>query len=173
GVRIHAIVRELNNENIDVINFSDDKATFITRALAPAKLKHLELDKENNKAVVTVEDSQVSMAIGKGGQNIRLASKLTGFDIQLVKEGSEYDIDLAEFKDDLGEDLYNKFLEAGYETAKEVIDADIDDLIEELNVDGEKLNEVVALIKKEYEEAEVDDEVEEATDNKGNEKSAS
>jgi N utilization substance protein A len=175
GVRIHAIVRELNNENIDVINFSDDKATFITRALAPAKLKKIELDKENNKAVVTVEDSQVSMAIGKGGQNIRLASKLTGFDIQLVKEGSEYDIDLAEFKEELGEDLYNKFLEAGYETAKEVIDADIDDLIEELSVDGEKLNEVVALIKKEYEEAEVDEDEdeEEVPEKTETEKSAS
>ncbi|MFA5833071.1 MAG: transcription termination factor NusA [Bacteroidota bacterium] len=157
GVRIHAIVRELNNENIDVINFSEDHATFISRALAPAKLKSIELDKENNKAIVTVEESQVSMAIGKGGQNIRLASKLSGYDIQLVKEGSEYDIDLAEFKEELGEDLYNKFVEAGYETAKEVIDADIDDLIEELNVDGEKLNEVVTLIKKEYEEAEVDE----------------
>lgn len=174
GVRIHAIVRELNNENIDVINFSEDHATFITRSLAPAKLKSIELDKENGKAIVTVEESQVSMAIGKGGQNIRLASKLSGYDIQLVKEGSEYDIDLAEFKDELGEELYNKFLEAGYETAKEVIDADIDDLIDELNVDGEKLNEVVALIKKEYEEAEVDeDEDEEPSEKKDPEKSAS
>lgn len=157
GVRIHAIVRELNNENIDVINFSDDKATFITRSLAPSKLKSIELDKENGKAIVTVEESQVSLAIGKGGQNIRLASKLTGYDIQLVKEGSEYDIDLDEFREELGEELYAKFAEAGYETAKEVIDADLEDLVQEIGAEEEKLKEIVALIKKEYEEAEVDD----------------
>ena len=160
GVRIHAIVRELNNENIDVINFSDDQTVFVTRALAPAKLKNIELDKENNKAIVTVEESQVSMAIGKGGQNIRLASKLTGFDIQLVKEGSEYDIDLEEFKEELGEEIYTKFFDAGYETAKAVIDADIDELVEEIGVDAQKLQEIVALIKKEYEEAEVDEDEE-------------
>lgn len=174
GVRIHAIVRELNNENIDVINWSDDHTTFITRSLAPAKLKGVELDRENRKAVVTVEDSQVSLAIGKGGQNIRLASRLSGYDIQLVKEGSEYDIDLEEFKDELGEELFAKFAEAGYETAKEVIDADLDDLIDELNVDGEKLKEIVAMIKKEYEEAEVDED-EDDSPSPGNtqEKSAS
>ncbi len=160
GVRIHAIVRELNNENIDVINFSDDQTVFVTRALAPAKLKDIELDKENNKAIVTVEESQVSMAIGKGGQNIRLASKLTGFDIQLVKEGSEYDIDLEEFKEELGEEIYTKFFDAGYETAKSVIDAEIEELVEETGVDAEKLQEIVALIKKEYEEAEVDEDEE-------------
>lgn len=173
GVRIHAIVRELNNENIDVINYSDDNATFITRSLAPAKLKNIELDKENKKAIVTVEESQVSMAIGKGGQNIRLASRLSGFDIQLVKEGSEYDIDLEEFKVELGDDLYAKFVEAGYETAKEVIDADMDDLVEEIGAEEEKLKEIVALIKKEYEEAEVDDDNDEESESTETEKSAS
>lgn len=160
GVRIHAIVRELNNENIDVINYSSDPLVYLTRALAPAKLKDVKLDKENKKAVVTVAEDQVSMAIGKGGQNIRLASKLTGYEIQLVKEGSEYDIDLDEFKEELGEELYNKFIAAGYETAKEVIDADIEDLVSDVGEDEEKLKTLVELIKKEYEEAEVDDEEE-------------
>lgn len=158
GVRIHAIVRELNNENIDVINHSDEPMVFISRALAPAKLKNIELDQENKKAIVTVAEDQVSMAIGKGGQNIRLASKLSGYEIQLVKEGSEYDIDLEEFKSDLGEEVYNKFVEAGYETAKEVIDAELSDLVEETNIEEEKLIEIVSLIKKEYEEAEVEEE---------------
>jgi len=162
GVRIHAIVRELNNENIDVINYIDDPHVFITRALAPAKLKEVKLDKENKKAIVTVPEDQVSMAIGKGGQNIRLASKLSGYDIQLVKEGSEYDIDLAEFKNELGDDIYAKFVDAGYETAKEVIDADISDLTEEIGIEEEKLKELVELIKKEYEEAEVEDEEDES-----------
>ncbi len=173
GVRIHAIVRELNNENIDVINYSDDQTVFVTRALAPAKLKNIELDKENHKAVVTVEESQVSMAIGKGGQNIRLASKLTGFDIQLVKEGSEYDIDLEEFKEELGEEIYTKFFDAGYETAKAVIDAGIEELVEETGVDAEKLQEIVALIKKEYEEAEVDEDEETQSGNSDSAKSSS
>ncbi|MDP1678042.1 MAG: transcription termination factor NusA [Bacteroidota bacterium] len=173
GVRIHAIVRELNNENIDVINFSDDQNVFVTRALAPAKLKDIELDKENHKAIVTVEESQVSMAIGKGGQNIRLASKLTGFDIQLVKEGSEYDIDLEEFKEELGDEIYTKFFDAGYETAKAVIDADIEELVEETGIDAEKLQEIVTLIKKEYEEAEVDEDEESQTEKADNTKSSS
>ena len=172
GVRIHAIVRELNNENIDVINYTDDPQAFISRALAPAKLKEIKLDKENKKAIVTVAEDQVSMAIGKGGQNIRLASKLSGYDIQLVKEGSEYDIDLVEFKSELGEAVYAKFVEAGYETAKEVIDADLSDLSEEIGLEEEKMKELVDLIKKEYEEAEVDDDDEkdgdeEAEDDEG------
>src|SRR3989304_2400735 len=102
GVRIHAIVRELNNENIDVINFSEDPYIFIQRALAPAKLKELQIDVEQKKASVTVAADQVSLAIGKNGQNVRLAAKLSGFDIQLIKEGGdeeeEYDMELSEFR---------------------------------------------------------------------------
>jgi N utilization substance protein A len=96
GVRIHTIVRELNNENIDVINFSDEPMIFIQRSLAPAKLKGIEVDKEAKTANVVVASDQVSLAIGRNGQNIRLASKLTGFEINLIKEGGddEYDIEL-------------------------------------------------------------------------------
>ena len=157
GVRIHAIVRELNNENIDVINFSDEPLVMITRALAPAKLKKVELDLETKKATILVADDQVSLAIGKGGQNIRLAGKLSGFDLQLVKEGAEYDIELIEFRDEIGNEIYDKFIENGYDTAQQVISAKLPDLVEELEVDEEKLKEIVALIKKEFEEAEVDD----------------
>jgi transcription termination/antitermination protein NusA len=161
GVRIHSIVRELNNENIDVINYSDEPLVFISRALAPAKLKNIKIDIENKKATVTVAEDQVSLAIGKGGQNIRLASKLSGYDIQLVKEGGEYDIDLDEFKEELGEEIYDKFVAAGYSTAKDVIDANQEDLIEELGLEEEKIVALVEMIKKEYEEADVDDEDEE------------
>ncbi len=172
GIRIHSIVRELNNENIDVINYSDEPTVFISRALAPAKLKDLEIDAENKKAIVTVAEDQVSLAIGKGGQNIRLASKLTGFEIQLVKEGGEYDIDLDEFKEDIGEEVFLRFTEAGYKTAKEVIDADIVELVEELGIEEEKLVPLVEMIKKEYEEAEVEEEADEdeedENDNRGN-----
>ena len=161
GVRIHAIVRELNNENIDVINYSEEPLVMITRALAPAKLKKVELDLEAKKATILVAEDQVSLAIGKGGQNIRLAGKLSGFDLQLVKEGAEYDIELIEFRDEIGKEIYDKFIENGYDTAQQVIDADIDDLVEELQLDEEKIKEIVALVKKEFEEAEVDDEEDE------------
>jgi len=158
GVRIHAIVRELNNENIDVINYSEEPLIMITRALAPAKLKKVELDLETKKATILVAEDQVSLAIGKGGQNIRLAGKLSGFDLQLVKEGAEYDIELIEFRDEIGKEIYDKFIENGYDTAQQVIDADIEDLVDELQLDEEKVKEIVALVKKEFEEAEVDDE---------------
>jgi N utilization substance protein A len=157
GVRIHAIVRELNNENIDVINYSDEPLVMITRALAPAKLKKIDLDLAAKKATILVADDQVSLAIGKGGQNIRLAGKLSGFDLQLVKEGAEYDIELIEFRDEIGKEIYDKFIENGYDTAQQVMDADIGDLVGELGLEEEKVKEIVALIKKEFEEAEVDE----------------
>jgi len=161
GVRIHAIVRELNNENIDVINYSDEPLVMITRALAPAKLKKIDLDLEAKKATILVADDQVSLAIGKGGQNIRLAGKLSGFDLQLVKEGAEYDIELIEFRDEIGKEVYDKFIESGYDTAQQVMEADVEDLVTELGLDEEKVKEIVALIKKEFEEAEVDEDDEE------------
>ena len=166
GVRIHAIVRELNNENIDVINYSDEPLVMITRALAPAKLKKIDLDMAAKKATILVADDQVSLAIGKGGQNIRLAGKLSGFDLQLVKEGAEYDIELIEFRDEIGKEVYDKFIENGYDTAQQVMDADVEDLVGELGIEEEKVKEIVALIKKEFEEAEVDEEDEEEAEKK-------
>ena len=168
GVRIHAIVRELNNENIDVINYSDEPLVMITRALAPAKLKKIDLDLQAKKATILVADDQVSLAIGKGGQNIRLAGKLSGFDLQLVKEGAEYDIELIEFRDEIGKEIYDKFIENGYDTAQQVMEADVEDLVGELGLEEEKVKEIVALIKKEFEEAEV----EEDDDEEGNKKAA-
>jgi N utilization substance protein A len=166
GVRIHAIVRELNNENIDVINYSDEPLVMITRALAPAKLKKIDLDLAAKKATILVADDQVSLAIGKGGQNIRLAGKLSGFDLQLVKEGAEYDIELIEFRDEIGKEIYDKFIENGYDTAQQVMEADVEDLVGELGLEEEKVKEIVALIKKEFEEAEVDED----DDEEGNKK---
>ena len=104
-----------------------------------------------------VDEDQVSLAIGKGGQNIRLASKLSGYDLQLVKESSEYDIDLEEFQDEIGAELFAKFIENGYSTAKEVIDASPAELARMLELPQEKVDEIVALIKTEFEEAEEDD----------------
>jgi len=160
GVRIHAIVRELNNENIDVINWSDDPTVFITRSLAPAKLKEIQLDKENKKANVTVANDQVSLAIGKNGQNVRLASKLTGFDIQLIKEGGEeeeYDMDLSEFREELGDVMFHKFFDEGYETVHDVIDTPVEELVATLWIEKEKIEEIAGLLRRGLEDAEIEE----------------
>ncbi|MFN0158237.1 MAG: transcription termination factor NusA [Bacteroidota bacterium] len=162
GVRIHTIVRELNNENIDVINYSDQPEIFIQRALAPSKLKSIELNKEAKTASVLVGPDQVSLAIGRNGQNIRLASKLTGYEINLVKEGSddEYDIELVDFKKELGEELYLKLIEAGLETAKDVINAKMETLMAIEGLTIEKINEVRDMLQRDLEEAEVEEDEE-------------
>jgi len=160
GVRIHAIVRELNNENIDVINWTDDPLVFITRSLSPAKLKEIQLDKENKRANVTVAADQVSLAIGKNGQNVRLASKLTTYDIQLIKEGGEeeeYDMDLSEFREELGDVIFHKFFDEGYESVHDVIDTTVEELVNTLGIEKEKIEEIVGLLKKGLEEAEIED----------------
>jgi transcription termination/antitermination protein NusA len=166
GVRIHTIVRELNNENIDVINYSDVPELFVARALAPAKLKSVELDKEAKKANIVVAADQVSLAIGRNGQNIRLASKLTDYEINLIKEGGdedEYDIELVDFKPELGEELYLKLIEAGLETAKEVLNASMDSLLAIGGLDEQRVREIRDMIRQDLDEAEVD-EGEEAVD---------
>jgi N utilization substance protein A len=160
GVRIHTIVRELNNENIDVINYTDQPEVFIQRSLAPAKLKSVSANKEAKTADVVVMADQVSLAIGRNGQNIRLASKLTGYEINLIKEGieeDEYDIELIDFREELGEELYMKLINAKLDTAKEVIEAD-DELL--LSIEGltkEKIDEIREMMRRDLEEAEVDD----------------
>ena len=163
GVRIHTIVRELNNENIDVINYSDQPSVFIQRALAPAKLKSIELSGETKTANVLVAADQVSLAIGRNGQNIRLASKLTGYEINLIKEGGEdeYDIELVDFKEELGEELYLKLIDAGIETAKEVLEAKLDTLLAIPGLDEARIKEIREMMKRDLEEAEVEEDEEE------------
>lgn len=161
GVRIHAIVRELNNENIDVINYSEEPVQFITKALSPAKLKTIEVDLEARKANVLVAADQVSLAIGKNGQNVRLASKLTGFDIQLIKEGGEeeeYDMDLSEFREELGDVLFHKFFDENYKTARDVLDTPKETLVEALGIEKERIDSIVEMLRKGLEEAEIEEE---------------
>jgi len=163
GVRIHTIVRELNNENIDVINYSETPEIFIQRSLAPSKLKSIEVDKEAGTANVVVAADQVSLAIGRNGQNIRLASKLTGFEINLIKEGGddEYDIELVDFKAELGEELYLKLIDAGFETAKDILNGKLDALLAVEGLDEEKIRSLRDMMAKDLAEAEVEDEEEE------------
>lgn len=159
GVRIHAIVRELNNENIDVVNYSDDPATFIQRALAPAKLKSIQVDPVAKKAVVNADSDQVSMIVGRNGVNIRLAMKLTGYDIEIIREEKpfeeyEEDIELIDIKEDLGEDIYELLINNRYDTALEVLTAGPEKLKEIEGLSEEKANEIIEIIKAQFEEEE-------------------
>ncbi|MCX7737070.1 MAG: transcription termination factor NusA [Candidatus Kapabacteria bacterium] len=153
GIRIHSIVRELNNENIDLIEYSDNPKTFIAKALLPAKIKEITISEETRTATVVVSEDQVPLAIGKNGQNVRLASKLTGYSITLIKEGGE-DIELSEFKEELGTALYQELKSLGIETAREFLEYDIGELLNVKGMTKDFLIEMRGIILAEFDEAE-------------------
>lgn len=159
GVRIHAIVRELNNENIDVINYSDDPVVFIQRALAPAKLKQIDIDEEEGKCVVTADSDQVSMIVGRNGVNIRLAMKLTGYHIDVIREEKPFeeyedDIELIELREELGADIVDLLIHNRFDTAVEVLSAGVEKLKEIEGISEEKAEEIFEIIKNQFEEEE-------------------
>ena len=159
GVRIHAIVRELNNENIDVINFTEDPTLYIQRSLAPAKIKQVEVDEEANKATVMADSDQVSLIVGRNGVNIRLAMKLTGYEIDVLREEKafeeyEEDIELIDMKEELGEEVYNTLINNRYDTALEVLTAGAEKLMEIEGFDEEKVNSIIEILKAQFEEEE-------------------
>lgn len=159
GVRIHAIVRELNNENIDVINYSDDPVVFIQRCLAPAKLKQIEIDEEAKKCVVTAESDQISLIVGRNGVNIRLAMKLTGYDIEVIRQEKqldeyEEDIELPELREELGSDIVDILISNRFETAVEVLKAGVDKLKEIEGIGEAKAKEIIQILENQFEEEE-------------------
>lgn len=153
GVRIHSIVRELNNENIDLIEFSDEPKTFIQRALLPAQVKDIQISIETKTANVIVAEDQVPLAIGTNGQNIRLASMLTGFSLTLIKEGIE-DIEITEFNEEIGQEIVNKLVENKINTAREFLESTPETLlaIEGINVDF--IKEIRNILLTEFDEPE-------------------
>ena len=159
GVRIHAIVRELSNENIDVVNFTDDPTLYIQRSLAPAKIKQVEVDEEAKTATVSADSDQVSLIVGRNGVNIRLAMKLTGFEIDVLREEKAFeeydeDIELIDLKEELGEEVYNILINNRYDTALEVLTAGAEKLMEIEGFNEEKANGIIELLKAEFEEEE-------------------
>ncbi|MEO8231940.1 MAG: transcription termination factor NusA [Ignavibacteriota bacterium] len=159
GVRIHAIVRELNNENIDVVSYSDDPIIFIQKSLAPAKLKKIELDEDEKKAIVTADSDQVSLIVGRNGVNIRLAMRLTGYEIEILREEKpfeeyEEDIELIDIKEELGADVYEILINHRYDTAIEVLTAGTEKLKEIEEFDEAKIEEILEIIKSQFEEEE-------------------
>jgi transcription termination/antitermination protein NusA len=159
GVRIHAIVRELNNENIDVVSYSDDPIIFIQKSLAPAKLKKIELDEDEKKAIVTADSDQVSLIVGRNGVNIRLAMRLTGYEIEILREEKpfeeyEEDIELIDIKEELGAEVYEILINHRYDTAIEVLTAGPEKLKEIEEFDEAKIEEILEIIKSQFEEEE-------------------
>ena len=156
GIRINSIIRELGNENIDLIHWSDDPNVMIEKALMPAKIKAIEFSTETKSATVIVSEEQISMAIGRNGQNIRLASELTGYAINLLKEGGE-DIDIKEFVEEIGDENIEKLLENKIETARDFLDATPEVLLNNCGMDYESIIEVRRVILLEFDENEIDD----------------
>ena len=152
GSRIHGIVRELGNENIDVINFTNNIQLFITRALSPARVTSIKLDEENHRAEVMLKPEEVSKAIGRGGHNIRLAGQLTGFEIDVFREGVEEDGELSEFSDEIDTWIIDEFSKVGLDTAKSILEQDVDDLVKRTDLEEETINEVMRILKEEFEE---------------------
>ena len=152
GSRIHGIVRELGNENIDVINYTNNLQLFISRALSPAKVNSLKIDEETKRVEVFLNPEEVSKAIGKGGANIRLAGKLTGYEIDVYREGAEEDIELKEFSDEIEEWVINEFKKVGLDTAKSILELDKGELIKRTDLEEETVAEVIKILKAEFEE---------------------
>lgn len=154
GSRIHGIVRELRNENIDVINYTTNASLYITRALSPAKITSIKLDDENNKASVFLKPDQVSLAIGKGGHNIRLAGKLTGYEIEVYRdseEGEVEDVELDEFSDEIDGWIIDQLKSIGCDTARSVLELSTEELVKRTDLEEETILEVVKILKEEFE----------------------
>lgn len=157
GIRIHAVVRELQNENIDVINYSDDKVEFIKRALQPAKVLKVELNEDGSRASVLVPADEVSKAIGKGGVNIRLASRLVGCEIDVFREVEEEDdIEISEFEVDFGANTIAELKEIGCDSARAVLDLDEDEIVRrtEGRISREEAERIIDIIAYEFEDEE-------------------
>jgi len=154
GSRIHGIVRELRNENIDVVNFTENKQLLITRALSPAKITSVSLNDENMKANVFMDADQVSLAIGRGGHNINLAGKLTGYDIDVYRDENTFEDDVAieEFKDEIEDWVIDSFKAIGCDTAKSVLDISPEDLVSRTDLEIETVEEVINILRSEFED---------------------
>ncbi|WP_062056584.1 transcription termination factor NusA [Aquimarina longa] len=152
GSRIHGIVRELGNENIDVINYTNNLQLFITRALSPAKVTSIKINEETKRAEVMLRPEEVSKAIGRGGHNIRLAGQLTGFEIDVFREGVEEDVELTEFSDEIDSWIIEEFSKIGLDTAKSILEQDINDLVKRTDLEEETVSEVIRILKSEFED---------------------
>ncbi len=158
GSRIHGIVRELGNENIDVINYTTNAQLFITRALSPAKVSTVKINEETKRAEVYLKIDEVSKAIGRGGHNIRLAGQLTGYELDVIREGDtpgtiadDDDVELTEFSDEIEEWIIDEFAKIGLDTAKSILKQDVTDLARRTDLEEETIEDVMRILKEEFE----------------------
>lgn len=154
GSRIHGIVRELKNENIDIVNYTNNISLFIQRSLTPAKVSNIKLDEENLTASVFLKPDQVSMAIGKGGSNIKLAGRLTGYEIDVYRDTDEEidDVDLDEFSDEIEEWIIDALKNIGCDTARSVLNLSKDELLRRADLEEETIEEVLKVLSSEFED---------------------
>ncbi len=153
GSRIHGIVRELRNENIDVINYTTNSNLYISRALSPAKITSITIDEENKRAEVFLKPDQVSLAIGKGGFNIKLAGLLTGYEIDVYRESDieGEDVDIQEFSDEIEDWVIDELKKVGCDTAKSVLNLTVEDLVNRTDLEQETVEEVMRILRAEFE----------------------
>ena len=157
GSRIHGIVRELGNENIDVINYTSNIQLYITRALSPAKVSSIKINEETKRAEVFLKLEEVSKAIGRGGHNIKLAGQLTGYELDVIREGDvagaaadEDDVELTEFSDEIEEWVIEEFAKIGLDTAKSILKQDVNDLVRRTDLEEETILDVMRILKEEF-----------------------
>ncbi|MFA9289675.1 MAG: transcription termination/antitermination protein NusA, partial [Solirubrobacteraceae bacterium] len=151
GSRIFSIVKELKNENIDVINFTNNQQLFISRVLSPAKFNKLEIDEQNKKVYVYLNIDEVSKAIGRGGQNIKLASQLIGYDIEVLRESNQgEDVELTEFADEIDAWIINEFKKIGLDTAKSILEKNLQELVSITDLEEETIINVIQILKEEF-----------------------
>ncbi|MBM3168442.1 MAG: transcription termination/antitermination protein NusA [Bacteroidetes bacterium] len=155
GSRIHAVVRELQNENIDVINFTENLELYVSRALSPAKVSSLTINPESKRISVFLKPDQVSLAIGKGGFNIKLASRLVGYEIDVFRELNEYeeeDVDLTEFSDEIDQWIIDELKKTGLDTAKSVLALSKEDLIRRTELEEVTIDEIFRILRTEFDQ---------------------
>ena len=154
GSRIHGIVRELKNENIDVVNFTENTQLLITRSLSPAKITSITLNEDSKKASVFMDADQVSLAIGKGGYNINLAGKLSGYEIDVYRDENTFedDVDINEFRDEIEDWVIQALKNIGCDTAKSVLELTTEDLVSRTDLEIETVEDVIGILKSEFED---------------------
>ena len=152
GSRIHGIVRELKNENIDVINYTNNNQLFIQRALSPAKITSVEINEEDKRAKVFLKPDQVSLAIGRGGHNIKLAGKLTGYELDVYRDGEVDidDVDLEEFADEIDSWIIDELKAVGCDSAKSVLELGVEDLVKRTDLEQVTIEEVFRILRAEF-----------------------